>query len=519
MNENLRALAFILVLTVPVLVLARRPMCGLAMNEDDFVRRRALWIGLTVAAFVLHDFWLYALVAVLALAFYGSKDSNPLALFLVLLFAVPSAIVAKVSGLGLINFLVDVNHIRILSLVLLLPVCMKARLQANHVPFGRTLADLLLISYLALELTLQGLTDSVTNTARSAVYAWIDVLLPYYAASRTIRSVRQFRDVFMALVLAAALLAVVAMFEYVKNWLLYWGLAASMGLGVVSGQYLMRGDALRAIASTGHALVLGYVMMMSIGLYWYASRAIQSKAFRGLGWAVLLTGLLVTWSRGPWLGTVFAALVILLTGPQKLRHLGRASAVGIPVLAMVLVSPMGGKLIDMLPWVGSVDEFSVTYRQRLFDVSIDVILANPVFGSFDYLALPEMRQLIQGEGIIDIVNSYIGVALSYGLTGLALFVGFFASVAWPIKRALRANASNEDVRDLGRALLATLLAVLFTIATVSSIGAIPTLYWILAGLCVAYRKAFGRVPGERPVDARSVADHGLYGRKESLRTR
>lgn len=518
MSENLRALAYILLLTLPVFLLAKRPVCELVMREQDFVRRRNLWILLTVSAFAFHDFWLYALAAVLALTFYGSKDSNPLALFLVLLFAVPSTIADKVSGLGLINFLVEINHIRLLTLAVLLPVCLTARLRPDHVPFGRTLADQLLIGYLALGLALQGVMDSATNTARSAVYAWIDVVVPYYAASRSIRSVRQFRDVFMALVLAAVLLATVALFEYFKRWLLYWGLAASMGLGAVSGQYLMRGDALRAIASTGHALVLGYVQMMAIGFYWYLSRGIRGKVFRWLGWATLAAGLLVTWSRGPWLGTVVAALAILLTGPHKLRYIGRAVAVGIPALAVVLVSPLGSKLIDMLPWVGRVDEFSVTYRQRLFEISMDVILANPFFGSTDYLARPEMQQLIQGEGIIDVVNSYIGVALSYGLIGLALFVGVFASAAWSARRALRANAASEEVRDLGRTLIATLLAVLFTIATVSSIGAIPTLYWILAGLCVAYRTNFAVVTSARAADTGSPAN-GVHGRAQPMRAR
>ena len=38
---------------------------------------------------------------------------------------------------------------------------------------------------------------------------------------------------------------------------------------------------------------------------------------------------------------------------------------------------------------------------------------------------------------------------------------------------------------MARALFATLCGLLATIFTVSSVGQIPYLYWILAGLCVA----------------------------------
>lgn len=95
--------------------------------------------------------------------------------------------------------------------------------------------------------------------------------------------------------------------------------------------------------------------------------------------------------------------------------------------------------------------------------------------------------MIQGEGIIDIVNSYISLALRFGLVGLALFVAFFASVLLSMYKALRAFPDKEDEhRRLGRALLATLLGILMIIFTVSSITVIPVVYWSVGGLCVAY---------------------------------
>ena len=109
-----------------------------------------------------------------------------------------------------------------------------------------------------------------------------------------------------------------------------------------------------------------------------------------------------------------------------------------------------------------------------------------------------MQEMIQGQGIIDIVNSYIATALRNGLVGLLLFVGFFFSVlvgTW--RRMNSADAKNTEMIDIGRALLAALACILVTIATVSSISFVPMIYYAIAGLAVAY----ARIQREKSRDA------------------
>jgi O-antigen ligase len=98
-----------------------------------------------------------------------------------------------------------------------------------------------------------------------------------------------------------------------------------------------------------------------------------------------------------------------------------------------------------------------------------------------------MQGMRQGEGIIDIVNTYIGITLEYGLVGLGLFVGFFVLVLNGIYKAMRVIRSRDDeMYRLGRGLLAALVGILVTIFTVSSVMIIPIVYWSVAGLGVAY---------------------------------
>ncbi len=152
----------------------------------------------------------------------------------------------------------------------------------------------------------------------------------------------------------------------------------------------------------------------------------------------------------------------------------------------MLLTPAGAWLLHFLPFIGSVDAGSVDYRQRLFENAVQVIERNPWLGSADYLSTPEMQEMIQGQGIIDIVNTYLRVALNSGLVGLGLFLGFFTTILIGLRRVVKLNA----VRDIGfsayaRASMATLIAILVTIGTVSSVEFIPYVYWSFAGLCVA----------------------------------
>jgi hypothetical protein len=97
--------------------------------------------------------------------------------------------------------------------------------------------------------------------------------------------------------------------------------------------------------------------------------------------------------------------------------------------------------------------------------------------------------MVQGEGIVDIVNTYLIVLLKKGLAGALLFVGFFSLIVLSIYSLIKTTPDeNEDTKFLGRILFAILIAILVTITTVSDILVIPILYWSVAGLCLAYKR-------------------------------
>ena len=514
MPAHLKALIVILGIASVVFFLAKVPACAMAMTEKDFARRRNLWFAITLAAFLAYNFWVYIVVAAVLLLFALPREPNKFAMFLFLLFAVPT-IPAKISGLGIVEHFFAIHYVRLLALAVLLPAFLQLWKRPESEPFGRLLPDKLVAAYLILQFALTVSDNSLTQTLRhGAFYAFIDVFLPYYVASRSLRNPQEFRDALMAFVVAALVLSAIGIFEYAKQWLLYKELEATLGAERWGyGNYTLRGESLRAIGTTGQPIVLGYVVVVAMALYLYLRKLVPSAILWSLGLLLLVGGLIAPVSRGPWVGAAAMLLAFAALGPTPIRGLVKLGLAGALVFAMLMMSPVSEKVIDLLPFVGTVEEHNITYRQRFVEVSIDMVMQNPLFGYRNYVDLVEMDEL-KPQGLLDTLNVFLTVALGSGLVGLTLFAGFFLSVAVVIFRGMRSELDrNGELYLLGRALLAALAGIVVIINTVSPILFIPVIYWSMAGLGVAYACMLARL--RTPADVRSTGLRAGFARMKT----
>lgn len=485
MPEHLRSLIVILVLATAFFILVRHSACTIS-STCDFTRRRNLWLGLTLAAFLTHNFWLYTFIAILLLIYINRHESSPPALFFFLLFVLPTSLFI-IPGMGLINYLFQLSHARILELLILLPAFFSLRGKTDTTSFGHTGPDRALTVYLILLVALSLRETSLTDTLRGSFYLTIDIFLPYFVISRSLKNMLAFRDALLSLALAIMVLAPFAVFESIKHWLLYSSWAAMPGMQSGMTNYLAREGILRAVVTAGQPIALGYLMVIGVGLYLFLQRSIEHKRIRLFGILLLTAGLIAPLSRGPWIGAAVLIVVFIATGRYAARRLMILALAAILALPLVSMLPGGEKVINLLPFIGSTEKENIDYRERLITNSMIVIQRNPWFGSVDYLKTPEMESMRQGQGIIDIVNTYVRVTLESGFIGLGLFVGFFALTLMGIYRAMRSIPDRDSEEHLlGRVLLATLLAILVIIFTVSSITVIPIMYWSVAALGVAY---------------------------------
>jgi len=484
MPENIRSLIVIVVIATTFFVLSSRYLTTVS-EPADFTRRRNIWLGLTFVAFLGHSFWIYTVIAILLLIYANRRESNPPALFFFLLFVLPVATV-DIPGIGPINYLFELSHQRILALFVLFPVYLSLKRQSDIIPFGRTGADKALFAYLLLTAILCLRDTSLTNSLRQAFYLVIDVFLPYFVISRSLKDMKVFRDALLSLVVAIMIVAALAVIEFLKHWLLYASLMDVLKLDGMTG-YLGRDGMLRANVTAGQAIALGYLMVVGLGLYLFIQSYIQRNFIRRLGMLLLAAGLITPLSRGPWIGAAVLIVIFIVTGRYAARRLMILALILSFTLPLLSVLPGGERVINLLPFIGTTEKGNIDYREQLITNSMIVIKRNLWFGSVDFLKTPEMEAMRQGQGIIDIVNNYIQVALATGLVGLVFFVSFFALTLASIYGTMR-SISDRDSEEylLGRSLLATLVAILFIIFTVANITIIPIVYWSVAGMGAAY---------------------------------
>jgi O-antigen ligase len=236
---------------------------------------------------------------------------------------------------------------------------------------------------------------------------------------------------------------------------------------------------------------LGYLLAVAFGFWLYLQPHIETRLRAKSLLVVLWAGLIAAYSRGPWIGAVAIYFITIALDPKAFGRLGRAAALVIVLSGVIALTPLGYRISSVLPFLGgSVDVGNLEYRQRLASTSWNLIMNHPYFGDGDFMS--KMKDLRQGQGIIDLVNTYAGTALEYGLVGLALFVGFILLGMFKAFRAMiRIRDSDGDLARLGSCILACIAGTLLMIYNCSLVFGYEKMFYVLAGLAAAYCRLCG----------------------------
>ena len=336
MFNSIKALIVVLTIAATVFHLAK-PIALRFMSAEDFSRRRLVWFVLTAVSFVSPNFWLYTLVAVPMLVWANRKDSNPIALYLLMLHVIPPVgVIIPILGN---NGLFPLDNYRLLALCVLLPAAIRYRKNPENAMAGAFGAmDVLLLAFGVLQVALYTppdlphhfvIPDSPSNALRRAVLFVLDTYLLYFTVTRTCQSRRKMVDAAATFCLACGVMAAIAMFEHMKSWLLYVEITGRWGTDPNAAFYLTRGGSVRAQASAGHSLALGYLLAVAFGFWLYLKSHVQSRIHR-IGVTLLLWGgLFAAFSRGPWLGAATVYFTFNAAGPRAVSRLVKGACVAL----------------------------------------------------------------------------------------------------------------------------------------------------------------------------------------------
>ncbi|MEK8030672.1 O-antigen ligase family protein [Ideonella sp. DXS29W] len=490
MLSQIKALVVILAVALPVFWMA-----AVAWPESarpDIRRWRWAFVLVTVLSFVTPSIWIYVLAMPLVVAAFlapeGERAQRAAVLWALLMLAVPNA-GAYIAGIGGISNFFEMTHTRALSFALLVPaIVMMPKKSAQRPGLLGIVTDWFVLAYFLVQLAVLVPYASTTDLIRQAFVLCVDTLLPYWVFSRAFVDVEGIRSALRAFVLVALALSVLAMFESVRRWPLYDAVSVHWGIDWDMIVFLERAGLLRAKASAGHSLMLGCVLLVAWGWWWIVQTELKQRIWVTLGTLGLLAGLAASLARGSWLGAGVLTVLMVAMGRAPVRNLLLIGGGGVAFLGIAAAVPALSFVIDMLPFVGNVDSENVEYRQRLLEISLGLIAQSPWLGVPGYLNY--MEELRQGQGIIDIVNSYLAVALTTGVVGVFCFVGMLVSMMWGLWRVRQSREVPPDGRHMASCLLATTLALMFTLVTTSSIVVVLQLTYMLVGIGVSCARLY-----------------------------
>jgi O-antigen ligase len=217
-------------------------------------------------------------------------------------------------------------------------------------------------------------------------------------------------------------------------------------------------------------------------------------------YAVLLVALASTWSRGPWLGAgiFLLSLIALRWVSARTYSFGLISL----LLAGVIVKLFGADelIYDFLRSLfGSTeDDFgSIQYRRQLLDAALALIKQSPTFGVPNFGAY--LQEFRQGEGIIDLVNTYLMVTLSSGMVGLVLYALPPLIVIMSLLRRLAPPVANSAPDLFVCVFVSVQIAIAFTLITTSTIYVMPYVLLFLMAMPLVYVRILADGMNEQPI--------------------
>jgi len=490
---------YALKLLLPVLVIGLLALFGLRsafaslLTKLQYQRAAMVLMLVIVVSFLAHSQLIYVVVlagvALFAQAQLGGGVRGKVAAYMLLVLALPP-LAYGIGGVGDINYVLELTGPRVLSLVLLPGAAMALMVDRTFErPRWVTGVDLAVVVYAVLKIALASSHSSATASLRQLVEFVLDVLLPYYVVSRGIRSEVDLRFVLSHLAMGCVLAASVGCAEFVVNRNLYSELQWVYGYKWQLTMSLMRGTHVRVQAMTPEPIVLAFVMIFGLGLWTY----LVGREFRRwpvlFVYAMMAACLFFTFSRGPLLGALVFGLCLL--GLHKLPVKGFVALLLLLLVAAIGVKAAGADAAIMTALSGlfgssQADLSSIAYRNELLDTALALLKQSPWLGVPDYGA--RMQELKQGEGIIDIVNSYIAIALDTGLVGLVIYLLPYVFALNRLFRVLAlsgAPGEDADKAAFTRVFAALTIALLLTIFTTSLVSTMPILLIMLLALPIA----------------------------------
>ena len=254
-------------------------------------------------------------------------------------------------------------------------------------------------------------------------------------------------------------------------------------------QEATRAGFVRAQASFGHPIALGTFLLIPVGFAaaWPGKR-------RWWTLAILLPAVLLTFSRGPWIGLIVTfALVIGTERAIRGRFLQVLSLVLIAGLAAWFIGPVQ-EVIRQTFAPGTIEAGNAAYRSQLIEATFRhmTLAGTPVSQSQTTYLIP---------GFEDVTSNLALTALRTGVLGLFAWIAIAGLAVRSLIRALR----KRD-REL-RAMSIVVITQFVVLAAVSLITNYQYFFWFSVALLATYEAGSRANGAGSKVDVEAEKSH------------
>lgn len=410
--------------------------------------------------------------------------------------------------------------VRLLTLAMLVAWLLSpqgARLRLRRGPM-----DALLLGFLGAVVVSSVLSVSFTTALigkykrYEGLLTFFNYALLYFLAAQVFRSPKNVSWLSKAMVGTAYLVAA-------------YGLLQFLGLDPINWGEKLPFEARKAFSTFGNPdLLAGYLVLVTpMALAEFVAAAeINVKVVRFVGFLAIAGALVLTFTRGAWIGAFVGLVLLLVLARRSLA----ASRVGLGALAAVSVAALGaivmlggraGAGLDLWERVRSmtqITEGSAGSRLEIWKSGLAMIKDRPLFGfgpdtfrlmseRYETLAYVKMTG---GTTVADNAHNYvIQIGAGAGLMALALLTAFL--VYW-LARSLPAAVDVSTNRDAGYRLaraglyagaLAYMVHLLFGISVIGSSAP----FWLLLGAMMGTSSAavgMTPAPGAKTANLRVI---------------
>ena len=368
--------------------------------------------GILFAGFVLHNALLFVLVSAIILMTTVKSRIDALCRLAMLVALIPD--IGQPLRIGTL-YLGTFTTSETLSAGALLTCLFRRKISRRR---GLSIEDALVFVLVIVFSIAAHRAADLAGISREAVTIALSLGLPYFIFSRLIRDRDEFGYVVGALAGASLILAVVALFEAKFHWSVYYPVFVNQSSGqVMSHSLRIRAGLMRAPTSFGEST--SFALFQVIGVFAViASRRLFKDVFLwscSIGLAIL--GLMVAQSRGADLA-LFFGFFALLASRRRYALAAIVAAGGGAILAVLL--QLSSSVPKIAQFIGADTSFASDhdYRQALLRRGIEEGMRHPFFGDDSAHVLARMQDMVQGEGIVDFVNTYLVIFLNSGFVGV-----------------------------------------------------------------------------------------------------